>query len=668
MLAILPLLLAAPQSTWYVDAGGVPPGSGSLADPYTSVAYAVAQTPTLPGDTVHVHAGTYLDEEVDFLGKDVLVRSADGPSVTELVAPAWPGSGPRPSVVHLTSGETRAALLEGFTLRGGLGASNSAWGPAGGGVTCIGSGATIRDCVFVDQQAAAGGGLYAANGDLLIEDCTFTLFNLRSVAQTGDGALIVGGHATFRACSFLDLLDSTTGQGGGALAIEDATALVEGCTFDLNLNTHGVGNHVRMVNSNVVLRDSVFVRSPADHGAALASTFGTLVVDGCEVAGSWAYQHDGGGLHASGTELYVYRSWFHDNRAEGVRSGGGLYLESGSATLVDTLFESNVANRGGGIALITSDTIISGCTIRENRNVGCPGVCFGGGIFASAGTLLIERTVFDGNEATSDTVPGHGGGIYSISTNPTIDHCTFVANRSGGEGKAISGGLVTNSIIYGSNPDPVEAAGVDYSLVEGGYPLGVGNHDGDPSFWSNHDLHLLPDSDAIDGGDATAPLDADGTRTDVGAFAFDAWHCGTGCTGPVGTPSCAALPSSTGFPATLHALGASTVATNRLVLNATELPPNALGYLLAGQTPGFVFHFGGSQGILCLSGNILRFSSTILSAGQDGTMSFRADLNAFPRGTAVLPGDTWYFQTWFRDIVNGNQTSNTTQSMRVVFD
>src|SRR5438034_1084145 len=40
------------QTTWYVALGGSPPGTGTTNDPYTSIQYAIAQSSTLPGDTI----------------------------------------------------------------------------------------------------------------------------------------------------------------------------------------------------------------------------------------------------------------------------------------------------------------------------------------------------------------------------------------------------------------------------------------------------------------------------------------------------------------------------------------------------------------------------------------------------------------------------------------
>ena len=44
-LALAPL--ASAQTTWYVDVSGTPPGTGSAADPYTSIDYALNQPATV---------------------------------------------------------------------------------------------------------------------------------------------------------------------------------------------------------------------------------------------------------------------------------------------------------------------------------------------------------------------------------------------------------------------------------------------------------------------------------------------------------------------------------------------------------------------------------------------------------------------------------------------
>ena len=124
--------------------------------------------------------------------------------------------------------------------------------------------------------------------------------------------------------------------------------------------------------------------------------------------------------------------------------------------------------------------------------------------------------------------------------------------------------------------------------------------------------------------------------------------------------------NSTGMSAEVFALGSSIVACNLLSLVATDLPPNQFGYFLASETQGFVPFAGGSQGNLCLAGNIARFVQQVQSSGPDGSFSISVDLTSIPTTPphTVLAGETWNFQAWFRDVGNN---SNFTDGVSILF-
>jgi len=136
----------------------------------------------------------------------------------------------------------------------------------------------------------------------------------------------------------------------------------------------------------------------------------------------------------------------------------------------------------------------------------------------------------------------------------------------------------------------------------------------------------------------------------------------------LGAVACEAVSNSTVVPGLLQAEGSAEVATNDFRIRAAYLPPGALGYLLASQTPGLVHQPGGSQGDLCLGGEIARWRHDVRKADQGGATLQAIDLMSIPTTPpqAVLPGDTWYFQEWYRDS-NPNPTSNFTQAIEVRF-
>ncbi len=132
---------------------------------------------------------------------------------------------------------------------------------------------------------------------------------------------------------------------------------------------------------------------------------------------------------------------------------------------------------------------------------------------------------------------------------------------------------------------------------------------------------------------------------------------------------CLANPNSTGLPAFVCGQGSRTVADNDLRLTARDLPPNMFGYFLASQTQAFVGGPGGSQGNLCLGGQIGRFAKQIQSSGPNGEFTIQVDLTNIPTSPphSVVAGETWNFQAWFRD-KNPGSTSNFTNGVAVTFD
>jgi len=137
----------------------------------------------------------------------------------------------------------------------------------------------------------------------------------------------------------------------------------------------------------------------------------------------------------------------------------------------------------------------------------------------------------------------------------------------------------------------------------------------------------------------------------------------------VGTSYCSpAEPNSSGTGARIVAQGSNMVAQNDLTLVAYNLPTAKFGYFLVSATQGFTPFPGGSQGTLCLGGQIGRYANQVQSSGSGGTFSLAIDLGALPVKPphAVQPGETWNFQVWCRDL-NPGATSNFTDAVSVLF-
>jgi hypothetical protein len=145
-----------------------------------------------------------------------------------------------------------------------------------------------------------------------------------------------------------------------------------------------------------------------------------------------------------------------------------------------------------------------------------------------------------------------------------------------------------------------------------------------------------------------------------------------GGNGGIGIAYCMAVANSTGVTGVLGAMGSLTVSDNDVTLTASSLPVNAFGFFVVSRDQGFVMNPGGSSGNLCISGSVGRYvgPGQIQNSGAGGAFSLALDLMAIPQPTGSIgtaPGDTWNFQTWYRDAVGGVPTSNFTQGLEIMF-
>ena len=130
-------------------------------------------------------------------------------------------------------------------------------------------------------------------------------------------------------------------------------------------------------------------------------------------------------------------------------------------------------------------------------------------------------------------------------------------------------------------------------------------------------------------------------------------------------------PNSTGASGAMTVLGSAVVSHNDLLLTARQVPPNVFGFFITSTTPGSVFPLANSQGTLCVIGDIGRgVGGGIVNAGSLGVFEIAVDLTTMPQGSgfvSVVPGDTWHFQAWHRDVNGGQVTSNFTDGVAVTF-
>ncbi|MFT7170830.1 MAG: hypothetical protein ACI80K_003981 [Paracoccaceae bacterium] len=139
----------------------------------------------------------------------------------------------------------------------------------------------------------------------------------------------------------------------------------------------------------------------------------------------------------------------------------------------------------------------------------------------------------------------------------------------------------------------------------------------------------------------------------------------------VGQEICApAALNSSGLAGRIEAFGSNAAGVNDVTLLATQLPTGSFGYFLGSRQTQTPVMPPSSQGRLCLGGSIGRYAAAaqIRRTGLSGTFGLVLELPMTPQPTgfvSVLAGETWYYQTWFRDVVGGMPTSNFTDATKV---
>lgn len=178
-----------------------------------------------PGDTVLVAPGIYTsdrDKNVAFRSKDVVLRSEAGAQAT-VIDCSGAGRG-----ILFEGGETKAAVLAGFTIRAGVAGDSPL--DAGGALHCgRSSSPTIAGCRFEDNEANLGGAVFcdSLSAPTFI-DCVFSLNS-----ATSGGAIFCNSAAPVLVQCTLNGNSALT-LGGGIFAYGYSSPTLTGCLITAN--------------------------------------------------------------------------------------------------------------------------------------------------------------------------------------------------------------------------------------------------------------------------------------------------------------------------------------------------------------------------------------------------------------------------------------------------
>lgn len=311
------------------------------------------------GDTVLVWPGTYY-ENVDFLGKDIVLLAKFGPEVTTI-----DGSRAADPVISLENGESRAATVEGFTITGGRGSTGYGPSTRGGGIMSYRSSPTIRGNRIVNNRAEVGAGIAMGSG-LVVSPLPFPLVegNLfaENSADDGNGGGLSIEHVSIIVRKNVFRENSCTYDGGAvkaSLGVGSGT-FTENQFFDNEAGDHGGGLYLFVPPANpapMTVESNLFVRNAA-YGLGGGDTGSGGGVGLSEVSGTFANNtlvanvgqgeslSNGGGLLLRNTRasLEVEGNIFALNEGSGIGCAGEVLI----GIRTNLFWQNTVGDVGGG--------------------------------------------------------------------------------------------------------------------------------------------------------------------------------------------------------------------------------------------------------------------------------------------------------------------------------
>jgi hypothetical protein len=342
--------------------------------------------------------------------------SIDGPGADQLTVGRYPGAYYR----IFTVDQSATVSIDGLTIADGIVTGDGGGIYNGGTLTvsnCTISHNTAADYYDVDDgyyYGGAGGGIY-------------------------NGGMLTGGTLTVRDCTFSGNYADAEGGGicnsAGAFA---ATLTVSDSTFSGNIGTGGgIGND----------KGTVTVTGSTLYGngdSAIYNLLGTLTVSDSTLSGNSAIE--GGGIMNFQGTLTVTGSTLSGNSAQ--YNGGGICNLAGTLTVSNTTVSGNsaVPSSGAGGGIWTSTTLavtLTNVTLTANR-----ATLHGGGLYVDTSSALLHNTLIAGNfrgatGTTRDDVFGalDPGGDYNL-----------IGDGSGMTG--LTNGV--NGNLVGSASDPLD--------------------------------------------------------------------------------------------------------------------------------------------------------------------------------------------------------------------
>jgi hypothetical protein len=462
----LTLFAQASAATRNVD-GGDATCSDATGSPYCTIQAAI--NAAVDTDTVLVMPATY-DENLNFLGKAITVKSDQGPSSTVI------DGGGKDTVAYFGNGEGTDSVLEGFTLQNGLAGSGSTLATeSGGGIDIENASPTIKNNLITYNVADYPGfGIEIHSGSPVIDSNTIS-------HNRASGSISGGG-------------------GGAGIRI--------------------IGNGSAQIINNIIINNSATPSFSAGGGINMNGA-GTPLVRNNFISGN-AAEYGGGIAMFNDSDPLIVQNLIVANTAE--FSGGGIFWilpGSVSPALVNNTIANNSSPQGSAIfadslgALTVTNNLIIAPSSQDA--VYCDDVP---PIFNSNDTYSVSGSAYTGN-CTNQT--GLNGNISSdplfldsnamdyrlTGLSPAIDTGdsaapNLPATDFAGESRITGSSVDIGAYEYIPNPGHIEFSSSGYTTNEGSAVVTITVKRKVGATGAITVVYSTSDGTAIDGSDYTA--------------------------------------------------------------------------------------------------------------------------------------------------------------------
>jgi hypothetical protein len=298
----------------------------------------------------------------------------------------------------------------------------------------------IENCDFINNQTTRGA-IYPLNCDnVTIEDCLFE--GNETVGETAFGGAVFNWHTTNFEIIDTDFINNKAGNGGCIYSdyrdltdIDPENFVIEGCNFTGNETTDYGASAIYFWNNSFTISDCTFTENISANSAGSIYNGGiddVGIIENCTFTGG-AANFGAAMSHYAESDLLVEGCTFSENVAG--TSGAVTVGFKARATFDDCVFDSNFAQFGAAI-FIQNDT--TELTVLNSEFTSNNSDSNGGAININADIkALVDGCTFDMN------IGGSGGAIAAYGTEgsdemTTISNCIFTNHTGTVQGGAIN--------------------------------------------------------------------------------------------------------------------------------------------------------------------------------------------------------------------------------------